>query len=80
MTQIVSSQFKVSGVRTVNDVRDASQALFDIFSEQGLGQASFEVTGDGPADLIVKHKADVAPDRAAIDAALRSAGDFHVVD
>lgn len=75
----VSSHLRVSGIHDDDDVREALQSLFDIFSAQGLGQATFEITGQGAADLWVKHAQDVTPDLEAIDAALRRAGDFHLV-
>ena len=77
---IVSTRFRVRGVRTAKDVRRASQALFDIFASQGLGQAAFEITGDEAADLWIKHPADTRPDRAVIAGALAGAGPYELLD
>lgn len=79
--RIVSTRFRVRGVRTSKDVRLASQALFDIFASQGLGQAAFEITDDDDAaHLWIKHPADVTPDRAVIGAALANAGPYDLLD
>lgn len=79
MAEIVSCSFEVSGVRNDRDVTRALQALYDIFAEHGLGQATFELTGDDHARLIVKHPDTVRPDPVVIDIALARAGDFRVV-
>ena len=78
-SEIVSCRFEVAGIRTDKDVKKALQSLYDIFAEHGLGQATFEITGDEHADLIIKHLASVDPDPAIIDAALARAGDFRVI-
>ena len=77
--EIVSCRFKVSGVRTDKDVKKALQALYDIFAEHGLGQATFEITGIEHVDLIIKHLASVDPDPDVIDGALGRAGNYRVV-
>lgn len=79
MPEIVSCRFEVSGVRTDGDVKKALQALYDIFAEHGLGQATFELTGTDHAQLYVKHPDTVRPDPAIIDEALARVGDFRVV-
>lgn len=71
---IVATTFSVAGVRSDDEVREALQTLFDVFSELGLGQATFEVTDTDVAHLIVKHKRSVTPDRHAIDKALSAVG------
>lgn len=76
---IVTTQLSVSGVRTETQVKQALQALYDVFAELGLGGATFEVSDAPDAALFIKHKASVVPDVAAIDAALASAGDYRVV-
>lgn len=76
---IESIQIFVNGVHTEEDVKEALQALYDVFAEQGLGQATFETTPDGPAKLFIKHKAGITPDIRAIDEALGTAGNFGVV-
>lgn len=77
MPEISSTRFRVAGVETTDEVKRALQALYDVFAEQGMGQATFEVTpGAEAADLFVKHRADVIPDREVIRRALAGAGDF----
>lgn len=76
---IVATRFQVAGVTTDNQVKEALQELYDIFSDNGMGQATFEITGGDTADLYIKHKASVVPDRAAIEAALARAGDYRLV-
>lgn len=81
MAEIASTRFRVAGVVTPDEVKQALQALYDVFADEGLGQATFEVTpGSDAADLFVKHKADVVPDRAVIARALASAGNFTLLD
>lgn len=76
---IVSTRLRVAGVRDDDDVRRALQALYDVFAEQGLGQATFEVGADDVADLWVKHPESVTPDVAALNDALASAGEYRIV-
>lgn len=76
---IVSSYFQVSGIRNDNDVRKALQSMYDIFATNGLGQATFEITEPGQAQLIVKHRADIEPSVEAMNAALREAGDYRIM-
>lgn len=78
MPEIVSCRFEVSGVRDDRDVKKALQSLYNIFADHGLGQATFELTGTGNAQLFVKHPDTVRPDPAIIDRALARAGDFRV--
>jgi hypothetical protein len=79
--RIVSTRLRVSGVHTDTEVKAALQALYDVFAELGIGQATFEVTGagTGAADLYVKHLDTVTVDVDAINAALKRAGDYQVV-
>lgn len=77
---VASTTFRVKGVRSEDDVREALQGLYDVFAGLGLGQATFEVSDTDVARLIVKHKESVTPDRAAIEAALTEAGSFQLVD
>ena len=79
MSRIVSCRFEVSGVRTDRDVKRALQSLYDIFAEHGIGQATFELSGDAHAQLFVKHADTVHPDPEVIGRALARAGDFRVV-
>ena len=81
MAEIASTRFSVAGVETPDEVKRALQALYDVFADEGMGQATFEVReGHDAADLFVKHKADVVPDREVIRRALASAGDFRLLD
>lgn len=79
-SHIISTMLRVAGVRTDHEVIRALQSLYNVFAELGLGQATFEVTHAGPAELYIKHMDTVTVDVAAIDAALAQAGDFRVVD
>ncbi len=74
-----STKLRVSGVRTDDEVKVALQSLYDVFTDLKLGQAAFEVTDTDTADLFIKHLDTVTVDEDAVDTALRSAGDFHVV-
>lgn len=76
----VSTKLRVEGVRTDRDVTQALQSLFDVFAELGLGQATFETSETGVADLFIKHVDTVTVDVAAINDALMRAGEFRVVD
>ena len=77
MANIISTTYPVSGVSSDKDVKKALQALYDVFAEQELGQATFEVTGDDTR-VIIKHKDSVTPDVAALNEALAKAGDFRI--
>lgn len=76
---IVSTTLEVRGVRSEAEVRQALQALYDVFADLDLGQATFEVTDNDTTRLIVKHKKSVTADRASIAQALAAAGDFQLV-
>ena len=76
---IVSSYFQVSGVKDDNDVRKALQALYDIFAEHGLGQATFEITDSDHAQLVVKHKDNVEPSIDVMNEALAKGGEYRIV-
>ncbi len=80
MTIPVTTKYHVRGVRDDNDVRKALQALYDIFAEHGMGQATFETTDPDVADLFIKHKASIAPDVDAMNAVLAKAGDYEIVE
>lgn len=80
MTRIVSTRFLVDGVHDDADTRRAMQALFDIFAETGMGQATFEIVPGEPTRLWVKHSQDVEPDPEVITAALSRAGDYRIID
>lgn len=77
---IVSTKLQVAGVQTDDDVRHALQALYDVFTELGIGQGTFEVERDGGvAKLWVKHRESVNVDVEAVNDALARAGNFRVV-
>lgn len=81
MPRIDSTRFRVAGVRTPDEVKQALQGLYDVFADEGMGQATFEVAeGQEAADLWVKHKSDVVPDREVIRRALAEAGDYRLLD
>ncbi len=80
MTRIVSTRFLVSGVHEDADTKKALQALFDIFAEHGLGQATFEIVSGEPTRLWVKHRDDVVPDPALIAQTLARAGDYRLLE
>lgn len=80
MTRIVSTRFLVEGVHDDADTKKALQALFDIFAENGLGQATFEIVEGEPTRLWIKHTKDVAPDRELIAETLAGAGDYRLVE
>lgn len=80
MARIVSTRLLVESVDDDWDVKRASQSLFDVFAEEGLGQATFEIVPGERTRLWIKHKETVEPDRQVIDAALSRAGDYRVVD
>jgi hypothetical protein len=76
--RIVSTKLKVSGVHTDDDVKRALQALYDVFADLGLGQATFEVLDGHLTRLWVKHLDSVTVDVDALNAALATAGDFRI--
>ncbi|WP_277454551.1 hypothetical protein [Janibacter sp. DB-40] len=80
MTRIVSTRFLVEGVHDDADTKKALQALFDIFAENGLGQATFEIVAGEPTRLWIKHTDDVVPDRDLIAETLARAGDYQLVE
>jgi hypothetical protein len=77
--RIVSTKLKVSGVHSDAEVKRALQALYDVFTPLGLGQATFEVTDGHLTQLWVKHLDSVTVDVDALNAALESAGEFRIV-
>lgn len=79
MTRIVASCFLVEGVLDDDDTKKAMQELFDIFADNGLGQATFEIVPGEPSRLWIKHKDSVEPGRELIGEALARAGDYRVV-
>lgn len=79
MARIVSTCFLVEGVDDDQDTRKAMQSLFDIFAENGLGQATFEISPGEPTRLWIKHKDSVDPSRELIGEALARAGDYRLL-
>lgn len=80
MTRIVSTRFLVDGVNDDRDTKLALQSLFDVFTANGLGQATFEIVPGEPTRLWIKHKDDSVPSRELIAGALAEAGDYRVLD
>ncbi len=77
MANITSTTYPVTGVATDTDVKKALQALYDVFADQSLGQATFEITEDH-AQVVIKHKDSVTPDVTALNEALAKAGNFRI--
>lgn len=70
---MISTTYTVSGMTSSDDVRavrDKVSAVPDI------GAVAVEIVPGARSTLILKHTDDVVPDRAAIEAALRQAGDY----
>lgn len=80
MPRIISTRFLVEGVHDDDDTKKALQPLFDIFADNGLGQATFEIVPGEPSRLWIKHRDDVVPDPELIATALARAGDYRIVD
>ena len=78
--RIVSTRFLVEGVDDDSDARRAMQRLFDIFTAQGMGQATFEIVPGEPTRLWIKHREGRTPGRELITEALADAGDYRVVE
>ncbi|SDL19359.1 hypothetical protein [Tessaracoccus oleiagri] len=78
-THLVSTTYRIAGIRGDLDVKWVLQELFDIFTEQGIGQATVEIAGDEQV-LVVKHKPDQVPDRKVIAEAMGKAGNFQLLD
>ncbi len=72
---MISTTYPVVGLNSPADARAIKEALVLI---PQLGAIATEIVPGGPSVIVLKHKDDVTPDRAAIDAALRDAGDFHL--
>ncbi|CAM3887205.1 hypothetical protein [Janibacter anophelis] len=80
VARIVTTRFLVEGVHADDDTKAALQALYDIFAQHGLGQATFEIIPGEHTRLWVKHRDDVQPTPELIDEALARAGEYRVVD
>lgn len=76
---LVSTTYRIAGIRDDLDVKWVMQELYDIFTEQGIGQATVEVAGNEQV-LVVKHKPDQVPDRGVIAEAMAKAGKFRLLD
>ena len=73
---IESTSYTVSGVATGDDARVVKDEVSGV---RGIGAVAIELLPGGSAVLIIKHKGDVEPDRQAIAAAVRAAGDHTLV-
>lgn len=80
VAKIVSTRFLVDGVHNDRDTKKALQTLYDVFAENNLGQATFEIVPGEPTRLWIKHQEGSAPSRELIDEALAKAGDYRVID
>ena len=70
---MISTTFVVVNMTSSDDVRVIRD---EVSAVPGLGAVAAEVIPGNPSTLILKHRDDVVPDRAAIEAAVRKAGDF----
>ena len=71
MAPLQTTHFAVASVDNKDGGKTSKkilQALYDIFSSEGIGYAAFEFSPDAPARLIIKHKADQQPDIDALNA------------
>lgn len=78
--RIASTRFLIDGVHDDRDTKKAMQSLFDIFTANGLGQATFEIVPGEPTRLWIKHQVGSTPSRELIAEALARAGDYRVID
>lgn len=69
---MISTTYVVGGMTTGDDVLAVKDKVSGV---PGIGAVAAEVV-PGRSTLILKHKDDVVPDRAAIAAALAQAGDY----
>lgn len=70
---MISTIYTVSGMTSAEDARVIKDSLSSV---PGIGAIATELLPGGRSTLILKHKDDVELSRAAIEAALREAGDF----
>lgn len=77
-TSVTETRIAIEGVRNDNDVRKCLQKLYGIFADTGMGQATFEMTGEATADVVIKHSQSVTVDPEVIDAAVRKAGPYRL--
>ncbi len=80
MAKIVSTRFLVDGVNNDRDTKKALQLLYDVFADNDLGQATFEIVPGEATRLWIKHTEGTEPSRELIDQTLAKAGDYRVVD
>ncbi|MGV0837970.1 heavy-metal-associated domain-containing protein [Mycolicibacterium thermoresistibile] len=72
---MISTTYRVDGMTTAADARAVKDALSAV---PGIGAVATEIVHGGESKVILKHKDDVVPDRAAIEAAIRKAGRYRL--
>lgn len=70
---MISTDYRVTGMATAADARAVKDSLSAV---PGIGAVATEIVPGGDSRVILKHKDDVELDRTAIEAAVRSAGDY----
>ncbi|TDC70221.1 heavy-metal-associated domain-containing protein [Actinomadura sp. GC306] len=70
---MISTTFRIAGMTTAADARAVKDRLSAV---PDIGAVATELVPGGDALVILKHKDDVVLDRAALQAALRDAGDY----
>ncbi|MFG2084883.1 MULTISPECIES: heavy metal transporter [unclassified Spirillospora] len=70
---MISTTFRISGMTTAADARTVKDRLSAV---PDVGAVATEILPGGDSLVILKHKDDVAMDRAALEEALRGAGGY----
>ncbi|CAJ1510830.1 hypothetical protein [[Mycobacterium] burgundiense] len=70
---MISTSYRVGGMVTAADARAVKDSLSAV---PGIGAVATEIMPGGESTLILKHKEDIALDRAVIEAAVRKAGRY----
>lgn len=78
--RIAETRLQVAGVRTDDDVKKALQPLYDIFADQGMGQATFEITDAPPRPSSSSTRSRHRSTGRRVAAALSRAGDYRLVE
>lgn len=69
------TRYLLGGITTHHDVTRVRERLSDLAVEEGIGATNVE-RYDGHAVLNIKHRAEVVPDLAALQRAVRTAGPY----